>query len=107
MTTDNFLLHFVFRFVSVVPQPVYMNTNDLAELAAQKKRDQQMCQYQGYNPNEVCDDSQDLKTPTAENQQILVDNKVVIFILCLLVFTLKRLFHSFQCNFDNIFVEFY
>ena len=81
MTTDNFLLHFFFRFVSVVPQPVYMNTNDLAELAAQKKRDQQMCQYQGYNPNEVCDDSQDLKTPTAENQQILVDNKVLIFIL--------------------------
>ena len=49
-----------------------MNTNDLAELAAQKKKDQQI--YQGYNPNEPCDD---LKTPTAENQQSLMDNKVV------------------------------
>merc|ERR1712223_904571 len=56
----------------IVPQPVYMNTNDLAELAAQKKKDQQI--YQGYNPHEPCDD---LKTPTAENQQSLMDNKVV------------------------------
>merc|ERR1712038_621958 len=56
----------------IVPQPVYMNTNDLAELAAQKKKDQQI--YQGYSPNEPCDD---LKTPTAENQQTLMDNKVV------------------------------
>ena len=86
MTTDTSSTLFRFLFVSVVPQPVYMNTNDLAELAAQKKRDQQMCQYQGYNPNEACDDSQDLKTPTAENQQILVDNKVLIFIVCLLIF---------------------
>ena len=72
-------------FVSVVPQPVYMNTNDLAELAAQKKNGQQISQYQntenlGYNPNEPCDDSQDLKTPTAENQQSLMENKVLIFI---------------------------
>ena len=63
-----------------------MNTNDLAELAAQKKNDQQISQYQNsenqrYNPNEPCDDSQDLKTPTAENQQSLMENKVVIIIL--------------------------
>ena len=69
-----------------MPQPVYMNTNDLAEMAAQKKRDQQMCQYQGYNPNEPCDDSQDLKTPTAENQQTLMENKVLIKNIRALIF---------------------
>ena len=78
----------IYLFVSVVPQPVYMNTNDLAELAAQKKNDQQISQYQNsenqrYHPNEPCDDSQDLKTPTAENQQSLMENKVLITILLL------------------------
>ena len=65
----------------VVPQPVYMNMNDLAEMKAQKKNSQQFhhMDNQTYNDtsNDPCDDSQDLKTPTAENQQSLIEHKVI------------------------------
>jgi len=50
---------------SVVPQPVYMNQNDLA-LLRQKKQQQQQ------SP----DDSPDLKTPTAEDQLPVPEQKV-------------------------------
>ena len=64
----------------VLPQPVYMNMNDLAEMKAQKKNSQQFhhMDNQTYNntSNDPCDDSQDLKTPTAENQQSLIEHKV-------------------------------
>ena len=60
-----------------------MNQNDLAEMAAEKQNNQQINQCQrntehpGYNANDTCDDSQDLKTPTAENQQTLIEPKVI------------------------------
>lgn len=44
----------------VVPQPVYMNMNELAALAAQKA-----AMNNDYSP--LADDSPDLKTPTAED----------------------------------------
>ena len=66
-----------------------MNMNDLAEMKAQKKNSQQFhhMDNQTYNnsSNDPCDDSQDLKTPTAENQQSLIEHKVInckgIFVL--------------------------
>ena len=56
--------------------------NDLAEMAAEKQNNQHINQCQRnteslvYNANDTCDDSQDLKTPTAENQQTLMEPKV-------------------------------
>ena len=51
----------------VVPQPVYMNMNDLAMLAKQKQQENQ--------------EELDLKTPTAEDQHQLPvpDQKVKVF----------------------------
>ena len=62
--------------------------SDLAEMATQKKNNQQMNQLQQnsegliYNANEVGEDSQDLKTPTAENQQTLIEHKVITPLPC-------------------------
>ena len=73
---------FTFLIIVVVPQPVYMNMNDLAEMAAEKQNNHQTSQCQRnteglvYNSNDTCDDSQDLKTPTAENQQTIIEPKV-------------------------------
>ena len=59
-----------------------MNMNDLAEMAAEKQNIQQINQCQRntesmvHNANDTYDDSQDLKTPTAENQQTLIEPKV-------------------------------
>merc|ERR1719458_1500788 len=50
-------------------------------MKAQKKNSQQFhhMDNQTYNnsSNDPCDDSQDLKTPTAENQQSLIEHKIV------------------------------
>lgn len=73
-----------------------MNMNDLAEMAADKHNNQQINQFQQntehlvYNGNETCDDSGDLKTPTAENQQTLTEPKVFrIFIFVQMLFHIK------------------
>ena len=54
----DFLIFFLF---AVVPQPVYMNMNDLNALAAQKVAAQQQ-EFQ-----DLPEDSPELKTPTAED----------------------------------------
>ena len=51
---------------AVVPQPVYMNMNDMA-LLKQKKLQQQ----------QIPEDSPDLKTPTAEDQLPVPEQKVL------------------------------
>ena len=60
-----------------------MNMSDLAAMAVQKKNAQQTNQFNqntsGYTANDSPEDSQDLKTPTAENQQTLIENKVRVF----------------------------
>ena len=60
------LLHFLIRVFSftVVPQPVYMNMNDLKALAAQKAAVAQ----QGFP--DFAEDSPELKTPTAEDMMV-------------------------------------
>ena len=54
----------------VVPQPVYMNMNDLNQLAQQKAA---MSQSQGFASIEE-EDGPDLKTPTAEDPNPIQNN---------------------------------
>ena len=59
-----------------------MNMNDLAAMAAQKKNNLQQNQFNQnnidcvYTATDSFEDSQDLKTPTAENQHTIVEQKV-------------------------------
>ena len=64
-------LHFP-SFFPVVPQPVYMNMNDLKVLAAQKA--EMSAEFQNLPPDQDQDqeDSPELKTPTAESNGIMV-----------------------------------
>ena len=55
----------------MVPQPVYMNMSDLAAMAAQKKQQLEQSAM-------TVEESPDLKTPTAENQQMLPEQKVLV-----------------------------
>lgn len=57
----------------VVPQPVYMNMNDLKALAAQKQQQQLNSEF-----NDLPEDSPELKTPTAEDIMV-PEQKVSIF----------------------------
>ena len=53
-----------------MPQPVYMNMNDLKVLAAQKA---EISEFQNLNlPPSDQEDSPELKTPTAESNGIMV-----------------------------------
>merc|ERR1719433_2276993 len=55
----------------VVPQPVYMNMNDLKVLAAQKAEISAV-EFQNLPPDQEQEDSPELKTPTAESNGIMV-----------------------------------
>ena len=64
-----------FSFVfAVVPQPVYMNMNDLKALAVQKQQ-QQHQQFSDF----PAEDSPELKTPTAEYTMV-PEQKVGLFL---------------------------
>lgn len=58
-------------FFTVVPQPVYMNMNDLKVLAAQKA-EMSAVEFQNLPPDQEQEDSPELKTPTAESNGIMV-----------------------------------
>ena len=74
-----------FSFVfAVVPQPVYMNMNDLKALAAQKAAVQQHQQFSDF----PAEDSPELKTPTAEYTMV-PEQKVGLFYLINLVLSEK------------------
>ena len=67
-----------FSFVfAVVPQPVYMNMNDLKALAVQKQQ-QQHQQHQQFS-DFPAEDSPELKTPTAEYTMV-PEQKVGLFL---------------------------
>ena len=57
------IIYTIFFSFAVVPQPVYMNMNDLKALAAQKAAAQQ-----GFP--DFAEDSPELKTPTAEDMMV-------------------------------------
>ena len=57
-------------FFAVVPQPVYMNMNDLAIMKQKQQQQQQMAE-----------DSPELKTPTAEDQLPVPEQKVISIII--------------------------